>query len=265
MTSDTGEQLRFWAHPRLVQSYYSYRRIISHKQFDEIDWPSVQGTIHDLQQVFQIWATKHVNNIAGTMMFLSHQDGRSKLCPSCQMCEETYQHIARCPEYGPTLAFEQSANNMERWLKSNNTHPDIQNLLLRFLHGRGSISCLDCATALDLPPIMQRLLISQDIIGWDHFVMGMISKQIAKIQSAYLLHSNTLQLASLWIAGLTTQLLQVTHTQWIYRCILVHDRNTGMLFSAHKEYLLKEIEHQLALGPDGLTEEDKFLLKCNFD
>jgi hypothetical protein len=38
-----------------------------------------------------------------------------------------------------------------------------------------------------------------------------------------------------------------------------------MLISAHKEDLLKEIEHQLVLGLDGLTDEDKFLLECNFD
>jgi hypothetical protein len=39
----------------------------------------------------------------------------------------------------------------------------------------------------------------------------------------------------------------------------------GMLISAHKEMLLKEIEHQLTLGPEGLAEEDRFLLECNFD
>ncbi len=166
---------------------------------------------------------------------------------------------------GCTLTFEQSANNMERWLKNSNTHLDIQNLLLQYLRGQGTISCLDCATALDRPPIMQRLGISQDIIGWDHFVMGVVSKQIAEIQSAYLLWNNSLRPASSWIAWLITQLLQVRHTQWIYRCILVHDQNTGTLISAHKEVLLKEIEHQLALGPDGLMEEDNFLLECNVD
>jgi hypothetical protein len=38
-----------------------------------------------------------------------------------------------------------------------------------------------------------------------------------------------------------------------------------MLISAHKEDLLWEIEHQLTLGPDGLAEEDRFLLECNVD
>ncbi len=38
-----------------------------------------------------------------------------------------------------------------------------------------------------------------------------------------------------------------------------------MLISSHKDKLLKEIEHQLTLGPDGLLEEDQFLLECNSD
>jgi hypothetical protein len=61
------------------------------------------------------------------------------------------------------------------------------------------------------------------------------------------------------------QLLQVTHSQWIYHCVLVHDRTTGTLISSHKAKLLKEIDHQLTLGPEGLSEEDRFLLECNFD
>jgi hypothetical protein len=43
--------------------------------------------------------------------------------------------------------------------------------------------------------------------------------------------------------------------------MLVHDRTTGVLISAHKAELLKEIEHQLSLGPDDLAEEDRFLLE----
>jgi hypothetical protein len=48
-------------------------------------------------------------------------------------------------------------------------------------------------------------------------------------------------------------------------CVVVHDRSTGTLVMAHKEEMLKEIEHQLVLGDKGLAEEDKFLLECNFD
>jgi hypothetical protein len=44
----------------------------------------------------------------------------------------------------------------------------------------------------------------------------------------------------------------------------VNDLTTGTLILGHKDELLKEINHQLALGPEGLAEEDRFLLECNF-
>jgi hypothetical protein len=238
MTSDTGEQLRFWAHHQLSGSYYYSQGILSHEQFDEIDWLSVHKTLKDLPWLFQLWAKKHVNNIAGTMTFSSHQDGRCKLCLSYQTCEETCQHVARCTEAGCILAFEQSSSEVERWLDNNNTQPDMQHLLLWYLRGGGMISCLDCATALKLPPIMQELAISQNKIGWDHFMMGMASRQFVKNQSAYLLRCNSSRPVSSWIVGLITQLLQVTHSLWIYRCVLVHDQTTGTLISDHKEELM---------------------------
>ena len=66
-----------------------------------------------------------------------------------------------------------------------------------------------------------------------------------------------------WVTGLITQLLQVTHGQWIYRCVLVHDRTMGTLVSQHKAEILEEITKQLSLGAELLMEDDKFLLECN--
>jgi hypothetical protein len=106
---------------------------------------------------------------------------------------------------------------------------------------------------------------SQDVIEWDGFVTGMVSAKLLPFQSAFLHSSRSSSNATRWIAGLIPQLLQVRHTQWIYQCVLVHDCTTGTIISAHKEELLKEIKHQLIIGPDNLDKEDRFLLKCNFD
>jgi hypothetical protein len=140
----------------------------------------------------------------------------------------------------------------------------MQSLLLRYTWGRGTVTCLECAISLDLPPVMQNPACSQDIIGWDLYMMGMLSTQIAANQSIYPLQHQSARPVLKWLSGLITQLLQVTHCQWIYRCVLVHDRSTGTLVSAHKEELMKEIEYQLELGEEGLAEDDKFLLECIF-
>ncbi len=73
---------------------------------------------------------------------------------------------------------------------------------------------------LDLPHIMQDLAALQDIIWWDNFAMGIVSKKLLQIQSAHLSQCNSGRTAKKWISGFITQLLQVTHSQWIYRCVL---------------------------------------------
>jgi len=83
MRSETGGQIRFWAHHQLEREYYRDHNILSSLQFDLVDWQSIHRTLHDLPQLFQVWAAKHVLGIAGTMKFLEHQDDRSPMCPSC--------------------------------------------------------------------------------------------------------------------------------------------------------------------------------------
>jgi hypothetical protein len=84
-------------------------------------------------------------------------------------------------------------------------------------------SCLECADNLDLPPMFREYAATQDAIGWDNFVMEMTSHKLLAIQSAHFHTAGKSYLTTRWITGLITQLLQVTHMQWIYCCMLVQD------------------------------------------
>ncbi len=240
MTSDSGGHIHYWAHHQLARTYYHEHNLLTHEQFDVIDWRSVHDTLHNLPWLFQLWASKQVLGIAGTMKLLFHQDGQSPLCPSCHECDETCKHIAHCPEAGRASAFLQSAKEVEEWMDSTGTHPDVKLLLLRYLRGRGLITCLECANSLSLPPILREYATSQDMIGWDNFVMGMISNKLMAIQSTHFHTTGKLYRATRWIASFITHLLQVAHAQWIYRCVHVHDCNTGILILAHKADLLNQ-------------------------
>jgi hypothetical protein len=227
MMSETGSHIHYWAHHHLARNYYRDRKVLTSKQFDNIDWKSIQQALHDLPQPFQLWEAKHVLGIVGTMKFLSHQDGRSPLCPSCSECKETCKHIRRCQELGCAVAFAQLTHGVEAWLDAHSTHPNLKLLLLWYLQGRGTVTCIECSDDLNLPQIVREYAISQDVIGWDNFAMGMISSKLLPIQSAYNHSNGASSHAARWISGLITQLLQVTHTQWIYRCVLVHHRSTA--------------------------------------
>ncbi len=90
---------------------------------------------------------------------------------------------------------------------------------------------------------------------------GMISKNIELLQQEYATVYGMKLLLSAWSRGLITKLLEVTHGQCIYRNPLVHDRMAGILATQKKEELHAAIEAQQELGPEGLAEEDKFLLE----
>ncbi len=104
---------------------------------------------------------------------------------------------------------------------------------------------------------------SQDSIGWRRFMEGMVCKEIRAIQRK---HSSVTGLCcntERWARDLVTCLLEVTHGQWLYRNVQVHDQISGTLATQRKEELQMEIECQQELGMEGLLEEDCYLAECN--
>ena len=71
--------------------------------------------------------------------------------------------------------------------------------------------------------------------------------------------------AEKWARGLITKLLEITHGQWLYRNVHVHDKVTGTLATKRKEELKDAILDQLCTGEEGMAEEDKYLLEINLD
>ena len=263
ITSDTAAHVRFAASKHLAKEFLVKKKILSKRAFNEVDWKSVHGTLHGVPKMFQLWASKQVLDIAGTMKFLSYQDKRSPLCPSCRKCVEDCEHILTCTEVGRTAAFEDSVVQMGHWMRENYTRRELVRLLRGYILGRGKKSCVDCARGL--PQCYQDFARSQDEIGWRRFMEGMVSKHLVEIQHNYLGCIGSRRCASKWISGLITQLLQVTHSQWLYRNVVVHDRTTGTLIAEYREELLKEIDRQKEMGTDGLLQEDRYLLEINHD
>ncbi len=68
--------------------------------------------------------------------------------------------------------------------------------------------------------------------------------------------------ATSWASELSIKLLEVTHGQWLYRNVIIHDKNCGTIRSQQKEEILQEIGAQLA-REDELSEEDQYLLEIN--
>ena len=96
---------------------------------------------------------------------------------------------------------------------------------------------------------------SQDIIEWRRFVEGVISKAMLAVQKAYYdIQGGTLT-PEAWAKGVVKHLLKVTHGQWLYWSVQVHDIATRVLATRRKEALQMELKTQIELGGEDWTRK----------
>ena len=90
-----------------------------------------------------------------------------------------------------------------------------------------------------------------------------MAKNVREIQERFLSQEDTQLTADSWVKGLVTKLLEMTHAQWIFRCISKHHRTKGSLVMKANEDLLREIERQLDMGVDCIAGKDKWMLEVD--
>ena len=76
---------------------------------------------------------------------------------------------------------------------------------------------------------------------------GMILKEISVLQHKHTRISKSAHSMNKWSQGLVVKLLEITHGQWLYRNVQVHDSMMGVNATLRKEELQSLIEDQLEL------------------
>ena len=89
---------------------------------------------------------------------------------------------------------------------------------------------------------------------------GMISTDVVILQQQHLVASGSNLSIEKWSTGLITKLLEVTHSQWLYRNVVVHGSVSCDAATKRKEEIQMEVEQQQEQGETGLLEEDRYLI-----
>ena len=138
-------------------------------------------------------------NIATTNKNLSqsYRDGRSDKCPCCMIYIETADHVLLCPEAGQVKAFLLCTSALERWLDEADTDSGLTDSIVEYVQPRGTVMMEEAIS--EAPPRFRPMALSQDKIGWQRFLEGMISKEITNIQQQYYVQSTGH--VSVWKSG----------------------------------------------------------------
>ena len=262
----TSDELRFWVHHQIAREVFVELKLMDAEAFDEVAWKDVFTAMRSLPRLFQIWACKQVTDIAGTNKREYTIKKRKKIfhdprCPSCASATETCAHVLTCREVGRVEVLNKSVDLLEEWLNEAKTETSLKHAICRFARGRGQISMTFVTSGQG--PLLTSMASSQDSIGWRRFMEGMVSKEMVEVQSKFCEIVETKLTPSQWAQGLSIKLMEVTHGQWLYRNVHVHDKVTGTIATKRKEDLKEAILDQLYIGEEGLAEEDKYLLEIN--
>ena len=161
------------------------------------------------------------------------------------------------------MLFEESVQTLEKWLhQDNRTDPELAYYLPKFLLFRGRKKFISMGP---MSPTLLRAGASQDVIGWEELLHGKVSVEIAAIQEYHCSISSCRMNGSDWMKHFISHLLKISHSQWVFRNFVLHDRTRGYLRLQERKEVLLEIEKLVDMDPDKLPEESRFLLEMDFD
>ncbi len=106
--------------------------------------------------------------------------------------------------------------------------------------------------------------VGQDLIGWTEFLHGKVSIEIASIQQLHCKSSPSYQLTGTdWMKAFISHLLQMSHSQWIFRNYTLHDKQWGYLCLCLRSDILREIHELLETPLSDVPPESQYLLELD--
>ena len=92
---------------------------------------------------------------------------------------------------------------------------------------------------------------------------GQISRKFEEVQSKHLALAEGHLNGRDWVRGLLSRVLQLTHSQWLYRNIMLHDKAGGSLRKLEMDQIRSEAEILACIDPRALPKESRFLLELD--
>ena len=106
-------------------------------------WPRIYGM---WPRIYRVFYTKHVTGCCSVRHF-KHKITKGKTpsnCPCCPEPDETTYHVLPCENPTRKKLYSKSVDKLEAWLEDNDTKPELAEMMIKYLGGRGKVTMCSC-------------------------------------------------------------------------------------------------------------------------
>jgi hypothetical protein len=264
LTSDISHPLRFECSKIKARDFLCTQRGWTLQQFDSVDWKAMDDALSNKTTGFKIWLSKQHSNFCATRVQLHRfNESDDDKCPSCLTASENADHLCRCPNEERTQLLRDNTTDLELWMARNdNTHHELLYWIPHYILCRGQVNFADLGP---MSPTMYEIALSQDSIGWRNFMEGRISSKITALQKSHLLLSGSRLSAKSWMSTFISKVLHITHSQWIFRNFMLHDKAMGYLRLKACTDAAVRIDDLMQSRPSAIPSDSRFLLEFDIE
>lgn len=125
--------------------------------------------------------------------------------------------------------------------------------IMNFLHLMCSFSNMSLA--------IQEVAKDIDQIGWTDFLHGWVPVSFWQLQHSHCASINSRMMVKDWSKAFATQLLNITHRQWMFCNFSLHNKMQGHLELTQQANILTEIATLAESRPEDNLPKNRFLLE----
>ena len=116
---------------------------------------------------------------------------------------------------------------LDQWMHKNGTDPRLRRCLIQYANGQGFLQMEDFFR--NKREKLRTSARDQDTLGWRRPMEGMGPKSLITAQFEHWHMSGEGPHPKKWASQLVVRLLKITHGQWIYRNVQVHESTCGTI------------------------------------
>ena len=244
ISTKIGDKIRDLVHSQTLRTYIMQKEDWTDAVFDSVDWPAFDQCMNKLSVHKRINVTKYIFNWQNTGRQKQHFENSQAMredreardvgrCPMGCGQHEDSQHYLRCTKLRDARAIDQSFGQLQQWMKTVQTAPEIEVIFMIGLRHWIEHNTQKEVWDLDNGPYRQQLeeaISDQNHIGWGNAFKGRLSTLWGDVQMLHYRekYDNTAMPAHLsptwWTSEFLRQLLYMSLQAWQHRNDYLHDR-----------------------------------------